>query len=89
MFDSTRDCHIQECTSPLKLYQHINSIIAERLSARQLILHRISASVCIYNMYIYICVCVTLRNAIILRTAHGVAGPFVVQFSRATFMHVG
>ena len=36
-----------------------------------------------YSM-IYICVCVTLRNAIILRTAHGVAGPFVAQFSRAT-----
>ena len=27
---------------------------------------------------------VTLRNAIILRAAHGVAGPFVAQFSRAT-----
>ena len=27
--------------------------------------------------------CVTLRNAIILRTAHGMAGPFVSQFSHA------
>ena len=32
-------------------------LVAERLSARQLILRRISAIVCIY-------VCVTLRNAI-------------------------
>ena len=31
-------------------------LVAERLSARQLILHRISASVCIY-VYIYICLC--------------------------------
>ena len=61
-------------------------LIAERLSARQLILHRISASVCIYiNIY----VCATLRNAIILRAAHGVAGPFVAQFSRATSTRVG
>ena len=37
----------------------------------------------------YIYVCVTLRNAIILRTAHGVAGPFVAQFSRATSTRVG
>ena len=34
-------------------------IIAERLSARQLILHRISASVCIYNIYIYVCMYVS------------------------------
>ena len=61
-------------------------LIAERLSARQLILHRISASVCIYiNIY----VCVTLRNAIILCAAHGVAGPFVAQFSCATSTRVG
>ena len=59
-------------------------LIAERLSARQLILHCISASVCIY-IYVF----VTLRNAIILRTVHGVAGPFVAQFSRATSTRVG
>ncbi len=40
----------------------ISSVIAERLRARQLILHRISAGVCIY-IYIYICMC-HLRNAI-------------------------
>ena len=40
----------------------VNEIIAECLSARQLIQHRISASVCIY-------VCVMLKNAIILRAA--------------------
>ena len=67
---------------------HVVFLVAERLSARQLILHRISASVCIY-VYIYIYVCVTLRNAIILRIAHGVAGPFVAQFSRATATRVG
>ena len=49
------------------------AIVAERISAKQLILYRISASVCIY-------VCVTLRNAITLHTVHGVAGPFVAQF---------
>ena len=40
------------------------SIIAERLSARQLFLRRISAIVCMYVcMHVYICMCV-LRNAI-------------------------
>ena len=36
------------------------TLVAERLCARQLILHSISASV----YYIYVYVCVTLRNAI-------------------------
>ena len=41
------------------------SIIAERLSARQLILRRISAIVCMYVcMYVYMHICVTFRNAI-------------------------
>ncbi len=62
-------------------------IFAERLSARQLILHRISASVCIYIYILY--VCVTLRNAIILRAVHGVAGPLVALFSCATSTRVG
>ena len=30
-------------------------------------------------LYIIMYDCVTLRNAIILRTAHGVAGPFVAN----------
>ena len=33
-------------------------------------------------------VCVTLRNAIILRTAHGVAGPFVAWFSHVLLTRV-
>ena len=49
---------------PLEISVHIGEqyivLIAKRLSARQLILHRISPSVCIY-------VCVTLRNAILLQ----------------------
>ncbi len=52
-----------------KLFPMVSKgLIAERLSARQLILHRVSAGVCIY-----IYVCVTLRNAILLRAAHAVA----------------
>ena len=49
---------------PLEISVHISQqyivLIAKRLSARQLILHRISPSVCIY-------VCVTLRNANVSR----------------------
>ena len=44
-------------------------LIAERLSARQLILRRISEIVCmyVYNMYVCMYVSVTLRNPIISR----------------------
>ncbi len=55
-------------------YRHIgiatvgpHPLIAKRLSARQLILHRISAGVC---------VCVTLRNANLLRACACRGRPF-------------
>ncbi len=38
--------------------------------------------------HIYIYVCVTFRNTILLRAAHAVAGPFVAHFSRASYFNV-
>ena len=52
---------------------HSLEVIAERLSARQLILHRISASVCIYiYIYIYIYIC-TIMHLYMKGTAQGIS----------------
>ncbi len=74
-------------------------LIAERLSARQLILHHISAGVCIY-IYIYIYICVSrlgmqfycvLRTpwpALLLLTSHMLTTSTYVRVRVRTYIRI-
>ena len=66
------------------------NIIAERLSARQIIVRRISQIVC---MYLYMYVCVTLENAIISAQTANVCSrapemALLLLFSSCAWNHV-
>ena len=65
---------LQHSVTQLHLVIVLQAIIAERLSARQLILCRISFCVCMY-VCTYVCMSITLRSANYVHCTHAIVFP--------------